>query len=210
MNTIEVATTAVLFGFIAGITPGPLMALIMSETLRHGKGVGIKIALAPLITDLPIMLVSVFILSKLSHLNIVLGTVALIGSLYLGYLAYESIKIKKVHLDLSHTAKKSVMKGVVANFLNPNPYIFFFSVGGPIIVRAMKQNLINGPLFVFIFLAVLVGVNIFFAGIVHKSRKFIQSNAYVYTIRTLGVVLFLFAMIFFKQSIELFLSAFPL
>lgn len=44
-----------IFGFIAGISPGPLLTLVITETITHNKSEGIKIAIAPLITDLPIL-----------------------------------------------------------------------------------------------------------------------------------------------------------
>ena len=45
----------VVFGLAAGLMPGPLLALVIQQTLRHGPGEGIKVAAAPLLTDLPIV-----------------------------------------------------------------------------------------------------------------------------------------------------------
>lgn len=39
-------------GLSSGLSPGPLLALVISETLRHGVKAGVKVALAPIITDL--------------------------------------------------------------------------------------------------------------------------------------------------------------
>ncbi|MDH3383440.1 MAG: LysE family translocator, partial [Deltaproteobacteria bacterium] len=56
----------IVLGLSAGFSPGPLLAMVLSQTIRHGAREGIKIAAAPLLTDLPIILVSTFLLAKLS------------------------------------------------------------------------------------------------------------------------------------------------
>jgi len=33
-------------GLSAGISPGPLLTLVMTQTLKHGKGEGVKVSLA--------------------------------------------------------------------------------------------------------------------------------------------------------------------
>lgn len=62
-------TTGAILGLSAGIAPGPLLALVISETLRHGMKAGVKVALAPIISDLPIVALTLYILAKLSAFN---------------------------------------------------------------------------------------------------------------------------------------------
>jgi len=51
-----VLTIGFLLGAPAGITPGPMLVLIISETFRHGIRAGAKVAFIPLLTDLPVVL----------------------------------------------------------------------------------------------------------------------------------------------------------
>jgi threonine/homoserine/homoserine lactone efflux protein len=197
----EVLLTSFFLAFIAAITPGPLMTLIIAETLKYGRATGIKIALAPLLTDLPIMLASFFILSKLEHLNLLLGFISLLGACYLIYLAYGSITIKDVQLQ-PVSSSQSILKGIIANFLNPNPYIFYFSTLAPLAVKGMKLHFWLGPLSVFIFLGTFVLLLITIALSVHAARRFIRSQGYIYAIRLLGVLLFCFALLFIKDGIH--------
>jgi len=37
-------------GFAAGVSPGPLLAIVLREALRHGAAAGMRAALAPLVT----------------------------------------------------------------------------------------------------------------------------------------------------------------
>ncbi len=42
--------SGVLLGFPAGLSPGPMLALVVAQTLRHGSREGCKIALTPRVT----------------------------------------------------------------------------------------------------------------------------------------------------------------
>ena len=85
MESISFLTSGILFGLAAGISPGPLLTLVISETLRHNRKQGIIVAIVPAVTDLPIVLLSVFILAKLSSFNLVLGAISILGALFIGY-----------------------------------------------------------------------------------------------------------------------------
>jgi threonine/homoserine/homoserine lactone efflux protein len=63
--------SGIIFGLAAGISPGPLLALVFSETIKYGKKEGFKIAFAPLITDLPIVLFVLLILSRLTKYDLI-------------------------------------------------------------------------------------------------------------------------------------------
>ena len=64
-----------ILGLSAGFAPGPLLTLVISETLQHDIKAGVKVALAPMITDLPIIMLTLFILVKLSGFHRVLGII---------------------------------------------------------------------------------------------------------------------------------------
>lgn len=52
-------------GLSAGISPGPLLALVITASLRSGLKGGLLVALAPLITDAPIIILSVVLANRL-------------------------------------------------------------------------------------------------------------------------------------------------
>ena len=56
LEIIEFLALGAFLGLASGISPGPLLTITISETLQHGKWEGIKVAISPLITDLPIVL----------------------------------------------------------------------------------------------------------------------------------------------------------
>ena len=62
-----------LLGLSCGLAPGPLLALVLAQTLRHGPREGCKIALTPLATDAPIIVAALVMAAKLAQLRSLLG-----------------------------------------------------------------------------------------------------------------------------------------
>lgn len=196
--------TGLAFGLSAGISPGPLLTLVMTQTLKHGAREGVKVSLAPLLTDLPIIIVVLFILDRLTSLDPVLGAISLFGAGYLLYLGYESLMFKGDMPSDQAEAPHSIRKGIVANFLNPSPYMFWFSIGGPLMLKAFNLSLIAAILFIVPFYCLLVGAKCTVAIVAGRSRHFLRSRTYIYTVRGLGLVLCLFGLLFVKDALVYF------
>jgi threonine/homoserine/homoserine lactone efflux protein len=203
---IELLIAGITLGLYAGFSPGPLLVLLISQTLKHGHKEGIKVALAPLITDLPIIVASLIFLSFVAGYSLILGLISIFGGLYLLYLAYESFKTKGLTKEIEAEEPKSLKKGVTVNFLNPSPYIFWITVGGPLIITAYMGNVLSPLIFIVSFYMLLVGSKIGIAFAAGKSREFLTGQPYLYIMRTLGVVLVIFALYFFVQGIQLLIK----
>ena len=192
-----------ILGLSAGFAPGPLLALVISETLQHDIKSGVKVALAPTLTDLPIIIVTLFILSKLSNFHNILGIISLIGGLVILFMGYKSIRTKGVELNLKETKPKSLTKGILVNALSPHPYLFWLTVGAPTVTKAMSQSIIAALAFICSFMALLVGSKIVLAILVGKSKSFLAGNVYIYIMRFLGMALCVFAFVLFRDGLKL-------
>jgi len=200
---ISALTTGTLFGLSSGLAPGPLQALVVTQTLRHDAKEGMKVAAAPLLTDLPVILVSVFILSRFLNYRSVLGGISLVGGLYVLHLAYESLKTKPLTLSVSETEPRSFRKGWWVNTLSPHPYLFWITVGAPFILKSWEQGLIPPVLFVLSFFVSLVGSKMLLAFLIGKSRSFLTQSTYLWVIRGLGVMLALFGIFLLRDGFSL-------
>ena len=196
--------SGVVFGLSAGLSPGPLLTLVISETLKHNAKEGIKVSIAPILTDLPIVMITILVLSRLSNMLPLLGVVSLLGGAFLVYLGCEAISFKGVDIDVEQAKPKSIRKGVIANFLNPAPYLFWFTIGAPLMLKALHIGIFPASAFILGFYVFLVGSKVLVAVVVGKSRFFLKSRNYIYTIKLLGIILLVFAVLFFKDSLELF------
>ncbi len=192
-----------LLGFSAGIAPGPLLALVVSETLAHDVRSGIRVALAPLFSDLPIVLVTLFVLSKLSDFHSVLGGISLLGGGVIFYMGVKGIRISGVVLDMGNKAPNSLAKGVLVNILSPHPYLFWISVGAPTMTRAMEVNTGAAIFFVASFYMFLVGSKVVLALIIGRSRSFLSGRVYVYTMKCLGLALCGLSLLLFREGLDL-------
>jgi len=191
-------------GLAAGISPGPLLTLVVSETLRQNRKAGMVIAVAPILTDIPIVTASVLVLTKLSGAGFVLGTISILGALFMGYLAYENITVKGLGISVRQAKEASLRKGLIANVLSPYPYLFWMTVGAPTVLKAFGESFLSAFLFIGSFYVLLVGSKICVALLVDKSRSFMKGPVYIATIKTLGFILLLLAALFIKDGLKLF------
>jgi threonine/homoserine/homoserine lactone efflux protein len=192
-----------IFGLTAGISPGPLLALVISETLKHGRREGFKVAAAPLLTDLPIIVVTWFILAELSSFGNVMSVISFSGGIYFAYLGYKTIKVEGMDKDVEVNKPESLKKGVTANLLNPNPYIFWLTAGMPTAFKAYGISLLTAVLYFALFYITLVGSKILVAFLVDRTRSFIVSNIYRMVMVVLGAVLFVFAATFIFEGFRI-------
>jgi threonine/homoserine/homoserine lactone efflux protein len=167
-------------GLSAGLSPGPLMTLVITTTLRDGLWHGLRVAAAPFLTDLPIILLSVFVLGLLPPWT--LAVVGVVGGLYVVYLGWETVRSARqasaqVLQDAPDSAatsgRQSLLRGAAVNALNPHPYLFWATVGGPTLLAAFSQSMLQGALFLLGFYVTLIGSKVAVAALVHsQSRRF--------------------------------------
>jgi len=185
---ISVFISAVILGLSAGFSPGPLMTLVMTETLRHGIGAGIKVALAPLLTDVPIVLLTLLVLNKLENFQTILGVISLCGGGFLLYLGWQSFRVQALDLVVRETSQ-SLLKGILTNTLSPHPYLFWISVGGPLMLQALNRNTETAIVFIVGFYSCLIGAKIVLAFLAEKAKPFLSGGCYRTMIRGLGLLL---------------------
>jgi threonine/homoserine/homoserine lactone efflux protein len=191
------------FGFSAGFSPGPLQTLVITQSLRYGIREGVKVAIAPALTDLPIILLSLFVITRLGNYEQILGFLSLAGGCFLVYLAIESFISRGDAKDSLETAPNSLAKGAFVNFLNPHPYLFWFTVGGPILLRAWSITPFYAAIFLIFFYLAIIFSKVLVSILAGKSRNFIRGTAYLWIMRGLGLLLLVFALLLFKEGLQL-------
>lgn len=190
-----------IFGLAAGISPGPLLALVLTEVVRHGEKQGWLVACAPLITDLPIVLFSFLVLNQVKDSNQILGWISFMGAAYALYLGIESF-LYKPKPDWEKKAPDSLRKGVLANFLSPHPYFFWLSIGGPTFLKAREASVTGAGAFVLGFYLLLVGSKGALASGAARSKSILSGGAYGTILKILGGLMFLFALIFVWEGLK--------
>ena len=187
-------------GLSAGFAPGPLTTLIITESLQHGPANGLKVAMAPFVTDTPIILCSFYLLSSLASSNNILAIISFTGAAFLLYLGVLNLRQTKLVIATETTASRSLFKGVMANFLSPNPYLFWVSVGGPILHQA---TFLQGAAFLASFYLVLISIKMAMALVVGRSRHFLSGTLYGWIMRLMGGLLCLLSVVLLRDGVRL-------
>ncbi len=195
--------TGIILGLAAGFSPGPLLTLVVSETLQHDIRSGVKVALAPIITDLPIILLTLLLSTQLSRFKPILGGFSIVGGCFVFFLGVQCLRTKAVEINLQAAKPRSLSKGVIVNFLSPHPYLFWLSVGAPIVSKAMEASVFGPVAFIAGFYVLLVGSKILLALLVGRWRGFLAGKGYIYIMRFLGLVLCVLAVYLFRDGLKL-------
>jgi threonine/homoserine/homoserine lactone efflux protein len=195
-------TSGLLLGLAAGLAPGPLLTLVISQALSHGTREGVKIALAPMISDAPIILATLLLVSYLQANPWPLGLLSCFGALFILRLAFHSF-CAKIPEGPTAAAANSWVKGTLVNLLNPHPYLFWLTVGTPFLAKAWIRSPGNALLWVFGFYVALVGSKIVLAVLAGKSRTFLNPGKLAWINRALGVMLVIFAVLLARDGLRL-------
>jgi threonine/homoserine/homoserine lactone efflux protein len=189
-------------GAAAGLMPGPLLALMVSETVKHGKREGFRIAVAPLLTDPPILIVAYLVAAAMSNLRLFNGIISLAGAVYLCYLGIESFALGEGSVNRGVGKPRSLRRGMLTNLLNPHPYVFWLTVGAPTVLKAFGVSVPAAAGFVAAFYAGIVGSKMGIALAVDRARGFMGGRGYFIALKILGAVLVVFAAILFAEGVR--------
>ena len=191
---LEYLATGVVLGLAAGFAPGPLLALVLAQSIRFGTREGLKVAAAPLLTDLPIViLATALVAAAAGTAGGLLGAISLAGAAFVAYLGIESIRTTGVQAGRPDEAPRSWARGALVNALSPHPYIFWVTVGAPILIRAWADGPLAAAAFLVGFYACLVGAKMLLAVIAGRSGGRLRGGAYRAVMVVLGALLLLFA-----------------
>lgn len=176
-------------GVAAGISPGPLLALLVAQTLRHGLKEGIKVAFAPVISDAPVVVLCVLLLRSVTSIGSAVGWLSVAGACFVGYLGYDCLRTTAATGGGAPAAPRSFAKAVTINLLNPHVYLFWATVGAPMLLSGWRRTDGSAVAFAVGFYASLVGSKTAVAAAVNRSRDALAGAGYAWAMRAMGVLL---------------------
>ena len=196
-------------GLAAGLSPGPLLALVLAQSIRFGTREGLKVAAAPLLTDLPIVVLATALVAVAAGTaGWILGAISLAGAVFVAYLGIESIRTTGVQAGRPDEAPRSWARGALVNALSPHPYLFWVAVGAPTLIQAWEEGPLAAAAFLAGFYACLVGSKMLLAVIAGRSGGRLRGGAYRAVMVVLGALLLLFAVRLAVEGLRL-LGALP-
>ncbi len=162
------------YGFAAAVQPGPFQAYLISQTLSNGWRRTLPAALAPLISDGPIILLT---LAVLSYVPVWFQRFLYIaGGLFILYLAYSAFAAWRNFDEagvVTHSAtRQSAIRAAMMNALSPGPYLYWSLVTGPILLAGWRKAPVNGVGFLASFYATIVLSLIAIVVVFGTARRF--------------------------------------
>jgi threonine/homoserine/homoserine lactone efflux protein len=190
-------------GLSAGLSPGPLLALVIVQTLAFSVREGAKVAASPLVTDAPIVLCALLLTSGLAEHPRLLATLTLCGAAYLCRCALGSLRFRPPNETPIPVQPQSFRKGVFANLLNPSPYLFWGTVGAPLLTQAWAGGASAAVAFLGGFFGCLVGAKVLVAMLTGRFGPLLGGRGYVLGMPGLGIMLLGYAGWFARTAWEL-------
>jgi threonine/homoserine/homoserine lactone efflux protein len=164
----------VTYGFAAAVQPGPMQAYIILQALRNGWRRSMVYALVPLLSDLPIIALVVTVLALLPAGWVIVLRLA--GGAFLIYLAWNALraalKYSEEETGPETSPSKGLLQAVMINLLNPNPYLFWSLVTGPILLTGWKESPVNGIGLLAAFYLVMILINAVIILVVSIAHRF--------------------------------------
>ena len=205
----SLAAAGIALGIIEGIKPGPLLTMVIRESLSKGLKAGMWTAAAPIFTDGPLIIVSLFLAGWMATQPSVLFSISLLGALFLTKMGLECFTLEAPDPDNTDTdAIGSFKRGVVTNLLNPNVYMFWFLIGGPLMASAAEQEPLAPILYAICFLITIILVKASIAWLFVGGGTWLSPRKYRIAMVICGLAMLGFAGSFVYQAYGMYPEVF--
>ena len=182
----------VTYGFAAGVQPGPLQAYIILQALKNGWRRSLVYALVPLLSDLPIIALVVGVLTAIPQAWVT--GLQLAGGAFLLYLAWKALitalTLSQETGEEAVSPSRGLLQAVLINLLNPNPYLFWGLITGPILLTGWKESPMYAIAMLAAFYLVMIVVNaiiILVVSIAHRFNPRLRQGLMIASAAGLGI-----------------------
>lgn len=180
----------VVLGLAAGMAPGPLLALVLGATLERGFAAGARVAAAPLLSDAPVVVLSVLVLDELP--DRVVAACSIAGGAFVAFLGVQELRSAGTPpgAPAPGAGRRDVARAALVNLLNPHPWLFWLGAGGPLLLRAGERATWAAAAFLIGFYGLLVGTKVALAGAAAVGRRrLLAGRGYAIALRGTALLL---------------------
>jgi len=161
------------YSFAAVVQPGPFQAFLFSQSITNGWRKTLPLVFAPLISDLPVIILVLLVLTNVPHE--VLWILQSIGGVFLLYLAFNAYKAwRNFHQNVVQevSPQLNIFKAAMVNILNPNPYLAWSLILGPLLIKGWNESPVNGIILLLAFYSFMVIYSIAMIMLFAAARSF--------------------------------------
>lgn len=200
---IDAILTAMVLGFFAGAVPGPYTTVVASTALERGFRPALRLALVPIVTDFPPMIIMSMILDRVNFE--VLTVVGMVGGLLFAILGFRFIVRQGAGFE---DRMPEVKEGrafwtlASAGLLSPAPWIFWLVAASPLLLRQWNQYWLDGVVFAFVLFLMLIGTATALAWGASHGHRVLDPRIRRRVLRTTGAFLIVAGGVMIWQSWE--------
>ncbi len=174
----EFIAPAMGLGVSAATIPGPLIAYLVNTAATQGWRKALLVVLAPLITDAPIIVLMTFILGQMPAEA--LNLIQLAGGCLLLFIARSALQQYQAGsamnpisdgATVARSWRRVLLTGIGMNFLSPGPWLFWGTVNGPLLLKAMDTSPGHALAFLLAFYGTFLGGLCCWVLLIHQARR---------------------------------------
>jgi len=198
---LGLAIAGATLGLVEGIKPGPLLTMVIRETLSGGLRAGLWTAAAPIFTDGPLVIFSLFAAAWIATNPSALLLITLAGAIFLAQMGYECFGLEPPNMEEDAPPPTgSFLRGVITNLLNPNVYVFWFLIGGPLMASAADEEILAPIAYAITFLVTIMLTKATIAYAIHRASGNISATVYRRLLAVCGIVMIGFSLYYAMQA----------
>lgn len=200
---IESVGTGIVLGLGAGLSPGPLLGLVVLTSLRNGVMGGCRVAMSPMLADVPMVVLTLTLVSALS--DGVVDALSVAGGLVVIAFGIMALRDARHTSDVNLAEPQrptSLWQGAVATLVNPHPWMFWIAVGAPILISSWRESPANGIAFLTGFYVLLVGSKAAIAVAVGTARGHLNVRALSIIAHGAGVLMVAFGAVQLARTLS--------
>lgn len=152
MELIALFFNSFIIGFSGALMPGPMLAVDIAETPRHGWNTGPIICVGHAVAELVVVVILALGVAALASNPIVARVIGVVGGVALlfmgGSMAYETLR-KRISYEIATADKnagyKLAGKGITTSLSNPYWFVWWATIGLAWLVKAQSFG-IWGPI----------------------------------------------------------------
>ena len=189
----------IILGWGVAVPVGPINVLVMSYALKN-YGKALSLGVGAMFADLGFLTLSILGVSQVVHKPFVFNTLAVSGSLFLLYMAYNIFKNARRDIYIQNTEnsenkKRLFIKGFLLNLMNPFVIIFWISVSST--TAKMGNHLILS--LIGLFLGIISWMALF-PLVIYKSRTLLKKSTIIALSYISSLILVFFAIMLIYKS----------
>jgi threonine/homoserine/homoserine lactone efflux protein len=203
---VSLFATSFVIALSGAMMPGPVLAMVVSETPRRGAFTGTRVMAGHFVLEAVLMAGLVLGLSTVLHNPTVIGVIAFAGGAMLLWMGQGMIRsVRRLTLAVEGGTARStnlLLAGITTSLSNPYWLLWWATIGLGYLVVGMRHGLPGVLAFFFGHTLADVAWYTFVSAGLTLGRRFMSDKVYRGLVATCGLALIYFGAVFFASGVE--------